>query len=188
VLRAARLHRARGAAEPALRRIGALLKVDPLDETALRLQLEVLSAAGRRADALKSYVRFTERLAAELGLEPEPETVALIEEINRGARTQPAEERATGTTPPHNLPAAMSSFVGRSDQVSTLRAVLSRDEVRGVSCPPALAAPGRAGRRPRQGAGIGGGSPLRRPGTGGPAGVPADRGQCERRGRHLQEA
>ena len=67
--------------------------------------------------------------------------MALAEEIARGARAQPVLARVP-VPPPHNVPAAMSSFVGRADHVSRLRALLARDEVRLIT----LTGPGGTGK------------------------------------------
>jgi predicted ATPase/DNA-binding SARP family transcriptional activator len=142
VLRTVQLYRERGASEHTLKRLGALLEIDPLDEVAVRLQLELLAEAGRRADALKAYVRFKERLQSELELEPEPETVSLVDEISREDRTRPTRRPATTTAPPHNLPAALSSFVGRGQHVERLHTLLARHDVRLVT----LTGPGGTGK------------------------------------------
>ncbi len=73
-----------------------LLEIQPDDEEALRALLRVLEQLGDRAGALRSYDRFRQRLARDLELTPEPETVALIERIGRtaAARHHTATEAA----------------------------------------------------------------------------------------------
>ncbi|HXJ27559.1 MAG TPA: bacterial transcriptional activator domain-containing protein, partial [Streptosporangiaceae bacterium] len=55
----------------------AALDQDPYDESALRLLLRAYAAGGQLAAALAAYARTRERLADELGTDPDPETVAL---------------------------------------------------------------------------------------------------------------
>lgn len=53
----------------------------PYDEEALRLLLSVLDLAGDRAGAVAAYKKFTRRLEDELGVEPAPETRAMLDAI-----------------------------------------------------------------------------------------------------------
>jgi DNA-binding SARP family transcriptional activator len=125
VLRAVGLYRRSGEGEQALKRLSGLLDADPLDEGAVRLQIETLAEGGRRADALKAYTRFKERLRSDLDLEPEPETVALVEEIGRGERTRSA--RITGIAAPRQaLPTGgflgslpVDSLVARDEEIQS---------------------------------------------------------------------
>jgi DNA-binding SARP family transcriptional activator/tetratricopeptide (TPR) repeat protein len=63
------------ASEAYLRRV---LELEPLHEEALRLLLRGLLRRGRRREAHDRYQRFAARLRDELGLEPLPETAALL--------------------------------------------------------------------------------------------------------------
>ncbi len=54
-----------------------MLDIDPFHEQALQVVLGAYVKYGRRAEALRTYQLFTERLQSELGLEPLPETQAL---------------------------------------------------------------------------------------------------------------
>lgn len=65
---------------PAARRLVAL---EPLDERARRLLMRALAESGNRAEAHRQYRVCEEMLRNELGVDPEPETRALIEEITR---------------------------------------------------------------------------------------------------------
>jgi DNA-binding SARP family transcriptional activator len=68
----------------ALRYAEEFLRRDPWREDALRRLLALRFHAGDRAGALAYYRRFCERLRAEFGVEPMPETVACYEAIVRG--------------------------------------------------------------------------------------------------------
>jgi DNA-binding SARP family transcriptional activator len=78
---------AKAAAEWALR----AMSLAPYDEGALRQLVTLLDTAGDRAQALAVYERFVRRLAADLEVEPSPETKALIEAV----RTRTEMVRAT---------------------------------------------------------------------------------------------
>ncbi|HLU83156.1 MAG TPA: BTAD domain-containing putative transcriptional regulator [Trueperaceae bacterium] len=56
-----------------------VLEVDPLNEEALRSLLQRLVKRGRLREAQRHYSEFSKRLSLELGLEPLPETRALLE-------------------------------------------------------------------------------------------------------------
>jgi DNA-binding SARP family transcriptional activator len=70
-----------GAARAATRALHA----SPYAETALRRLVRILDRAGDRAEAMRLYEAFARRLAADLGVEPTPETRAAIEAIRRRA-------------------------------------------------------------------------------------------------------
>jgi DNA-binding SARP family transcriptional activator len=58
-----------------------LLRRDPLHEGAQRLWMRALARHGAPSAVLRGYRAFAERLARELDVEPDPETVALVEEL-----------------------------------------------------------------------------------------------------------
>ena len=57
--------------------------LDPLDEAAHRRLISVLAESGQRTAALAQFERCRRLLDAELGIEPEPATVALYEELKQ---------------------------------------------------------------------------------------------------------
>ena len=69
-----------------------LLTLDPLREAAHRILMRAYAAQGRQASALKQFETCRDILRRELGVEPEPKTVALYREI-RQHRTATADER-----------------------------------------------------------------------------------------------
>jgi TolB-like protein len=69
-----------------------LLTLDPLREAAHRILMRAYVAQGRHASALKQFEACRDSLRRELGVEPEPETVALYREL-RQQRALTAEER-----------------------------------------------------------------------------------------------
>jgi len=60
------------------------LKMDPLGESAHRQIMYLLAITGWRSTAIEQYQICRRNLATELGIEPEPETVALFEQIKAG--------------------------------------------------------------------------------------------------------
>lgn len=59
------------------------LALDPMSETACRGLMRALSGLGRRAQALRHYANFRDRLAAELDTLPEPATERLAEHVRQ---------------------------------------------------------------------------------------------------------
>jgi hypothetical protein len=84
------------------------LALDPLNEAAHRQLMQLYAASGQRSAALRQYQDAARVLEAELGGAPLPETTALHEHLQAGERPAPLP-----TAPRHNLPAQLSSFVGR---------------------------------------------------------------------------
>jgi DNA-binding SARP family transcriptional activator/TolB-like protein len=74
-------NRARGDLRDATRWANRGLELMPTDEPGMRRLLSLLDDAGNRVGALDAYEKFAQRLSAEFGLEPSPETRALIERI-----------------------------------------------------------------------------------------------------------
>jgi DNA-binding SARP family transcriptional activator len=109
-----------------------LLALDPAQEPVHRRLMRLYAGQGRRGAALRQYQLCVAALGRELGLEPEPETKRLYQEILRrtpppgpaaGAPGAPAGERAA-LAPVVELPAADTPLVGRETEVGELRAAL----------------------------------------------------------------
>ena len=93
----------------------ALVADHPLREDLVLVQMEALAADGRPAEALAAYDRLRRELAESLGADPSPALRARHLELLR---------LPDGSlVPPTNLRAAVTSFVGRDDDV---RAVAAR--------------------------------------------------------------
>ena len=86
----------------------------PLRERLWRLLVLALYRAERQADALAAYRRARELLATELGLEPGEELRRLEQAVLR------QEVPAVAPPPRHNLPAPLTSFVGREEDLARL--------------------------------------------------------------------
>ena len=105
-----------------------------------------LQAAGRQADALTAYEDIRRVLAEQLGVDPSPALAAVHLAILRGeppsaAGAQAAQPAPAGQErPATNLPAQLTSFVGREEELRRVGKLLS--EARLVT----LTGPGGAGK------------------------------------------
>ncbi len=102
-------------------------EMGPYDESALRRLLRLLDHAGRRADAVREYEEFADRLALDLEVAPSPETRALVTTIR--ARVEPTLFVSAGTlisqpTVAANQGAARAANTARAS--ASVRSVLSR--------------------------------------------------------------
>ncbi|WP_213456888.1 BTAD domain-containing putative transcriptional regulator [Rhizomonospora bruguierae] len=108
-------------------RLPALLAEEPLDERLAGLHMDALAGSGRQAEALAVYERIRRDLADGLGADPGS---GLRERHLRLLRagSEPAGARAgSASTPPPagNLPAALTSFVGRDEDLARVEALLA---------------------------------------------------------------
>jgi DNA-binding SARP family transcriptional activator len=79
-----------------------LLAEEPWREESHRSLMRLLARDGRRAAALLQFEQCRAALQRELGIEPQPKTLALYEHLQAGP-----------VAPPHNLPARPTTFVDR---------------------------------------------------------------------------
>lgn len=73
----------------AIETVRQLIKVDPWQEKSQRQLMTLLVLTGQRKAAVGHYQAFVQTLEKEIGVEPEPETIALIERIRTGHLAQP---------------------------------------------------------------------------------------------------
>jgi predicted ATPase/DNA-binding SARP family transcriptional activator len=100
----------------------ALTQEHPLRERFWRLLMLSLYRSGRQGDALRAYQGARKHLGDELGIEPSPELRRLEEEILfQDPSLQLAHEPAG---PLHNLPARVTTFLGRDEELSRLNQLL----------------------------------------------------------------
>lgn len=122
-----------------------LLEIEPWHETGHRQLMRLLYASGQRNTALIQFESCQQLLAAEFGVEPSPETVALYEQIRDGnlempsmpASIKPILEKQAAMSPqgppPHNLPAITTTFVGRQQEQARITELLTEAGCRLVS-------------------------------------------------------
>ncbi|WP_242432598.1 BTAD domain-containing putative transcriptional regulator [Streptomyces sp. Root1310] len=89
----------------------------PLSERVAGLRMRALSAAGRQSDALAVYEAIRERLDDELGVVPSTELREVHLALLRGELETPAGRAEAAAS---RLPARLTSFVGRDDELSRL--------------------------------------------------------------------
>ena len=111
--------------------------IDALHEAAHRALMRLFAADGRRQQALAQYHRLREALRRELEAEPDPQTARLYRALLRGeAESDPPEPdaqagaRSPRAHPPsalaHNLPVALTSFIGRDRELREVARLLDR--------------------------------------------------------------
>jgi predicted ATPase/DNA-binding SARP family transcriptional activator len=130
-----------GLVEQTLRRV---LELEPWDEESHRQLMRVLYLSLQRSQALAQYEQCRRVLDAELGVEPEPATTALFEQIRSGETPEP-EIRASISLPaerPHNLPPTVTPFFGREQELAQIASLFDQPTNRLIS----LVGPGGIGK------------------------------------------
>ena len=134
-----------GAATDAIATIREVMAREPLRERPVELLMRALHADGRAGEALEIFRRYRGLLADELGLDPGPELQALetriLQDDLEGARVQRppsaltlAVARSAGGAP-SNLPAQLTSFVGRAAEVAEVTALLATSRLLTITGP-----------------------------------------------------
>jgi predicted ATPase/DNA-binding SARP family transcriptional activator len=95
-----------------------LLQHDPWHEDAVRTLVAIRHECGDRAGALRTYRDFAQRLNAEFGVGPMPETTAVYEVVRAASAPR------ASTTPRHNLTEPLMTFIGREEDVASLSALV----------------------------------------------------------------
>src|SRR5215470_8071580 len=116
------------ATERAIRTAIRLLALDPLQEAAHRALMRLYARQGRRGAALRQYQVCVDLMQRELGVEPEPETRQLYQEILKRPSRQPAKRVAS--TPQVEPPRRATPLIGRDAEIARFRDTLS-DVVQG---------------------------------------------------------
>ncbi|GAA1827917.1 BTAD domain-containing putative transcriptional regulator [Actinomadura chokoriensis] len=130
---------------PPVAELEPLAAAHPLRERLRGHLMRALYAAGRQAEALEVYEETRRALADRLGVDPSPELAAVHLSILRREGPTPAPESlaeapAAPPSPRTNLPAQLTSFVGREEESRRVGKLLR--ETRLVT----LSGPGGAGK------------------------------------------
>jgi predicted ATPase len=115
-------HAAEAAAEAA-----ELLEQHPYRERLWALLMTALASSGRQVDSLRAFERYRRLLAEELGLEPSSHLRALERSILGGSPSRPRPD--AGGPAAGNLPATVTSFVGRAGELAGIHAALERNRL-----------------------------------------------------------
>ncbi|MBE1587298.1 BTAD domain-containing putative transcriptional regulator [Nonomuraea angiospora] len=99
--------------------LASLVAEHPLRERLRAAHVRALYLAGRQSEALSGYEELRRHLSEELGLDPGPELAALHQAILRQDPSLGPVARPRG-----NLPAPLTSLVGRDEAVAEVRSLL----------------------------------------------------------------
>ncbi|MCA9919748.1 MAG: hypothetical protein KC445_17445, partial [Anaerolineales bacterium] len=106
-------------------------ELDPWHEEAYRSWMRCLHQAGQSSQAQQVYAQCRKILWDELGVEPEPETDALLADIkanaNRAPEAQPSHH-PTYNLRPSTLPKEKTPFIGRSAELQEIHNLLQQDD------------------------------------------------------------
>jgi DNA-binding SARP family transcriptional activator/predicted ATPase len=105
------------------------VEMEPWQEEAHQQLMHLLALSGQRGAALAQYESCRRLLAEELGVKPAAETTRLYEQIRDGTLEVPVPSPARPPTPPHNLPASLTPFVGREAELAEIQ-----DRLRDPGC------------------------------------------------------
>jgi predicted ATPase/DNA-binding SARP family transcriptional activator len=97
------------------------VEAEPLREHRWEQLMLALYRCGRQADALRAFQDARHTLTEELGIEPSPALRALEQAVLAQDPSLEAPPRSTPERPRHNLPAALTSLVGREDDLRVTR-------------------------------------------------------------------
>ncbi|WP_127502669.1 BTAD domain-containing putative transcriptional regulator [Actinoplanes solisilvae] len=104
-------------------RLTTLLAEQPVDERAAALLMDVLEAQGRQAEALALYEQVRESLADSLGADPGAALRQRHMRLLQGP--SPVSAGSAVDLAPSNLPAPLTSFVGRDDDLARVDTLLA---------------------------------------------------------------
>jgi len=96
--------------------------LEPWLEEAYRQWMRALALAGQRSEALAQFEICRRRLAEELSVEPAEETIRLYEQIRNG-KIHPGRAQNPRF---HNLPAQVTSFIGREKETGQVKDLLEK--------------------------------------------------------------
>jgi len=127
------LYEERGEHDSAAESLQGVVAVEPTNEEAHASLMRLYALSDRQGDALAQYERLREVLSRQLDAEPAAETRRLRDDISAGgfrpvrpAVSTPEEISEAGS---NNLPASLTSFVGREREVVEVKRTLAMTRV-----------------------------------------------------------
>ena len=126
-------HEQQGDLSQSITHTRCLLTLEPWREEAHRQLMTRLAHSGQRAAALAQFETCRQVLAEELAVEPDTETVALVEEIrsNKVTRRQDDKLLEVSSHPViNNLPIPPTTLIGRERELAELGDLLSNPQCR----------------------------------------------------------
>jgi predicted ATPase/DNA-binding SARP family transcriptional activator len=99
-----------------------ILAHDPLRENSWRMLMKTLDKSGESGRALEAYRQLREHLYREIHSEPSPETTDLYHQIRRKSTPVAGRPNETAAKPIVRIPTPISSWVGRSAEISDVHA------------------------------------------------------------------
>ncbi|MEW9531080.1 BTAD domain-containing putative transcriptional regulator [Microbispora sp. NPDC049125] len=118
---------ARGMHTALVAELGGLVAEHPLRERPRMQLMLALAKSGRQAEALATYQDARRVFAAELGLDPGAELRHLHQAILTGTLPVDSSTAPSGDLSPAQLPADISDFTGREDQLGELTDLLGKE-------------------------------------------------------------
>jgi predicted ATPase/DNA-binding SARP family transcriptional activator len=110
--------------------LGALVAQYPLRERLRATQLHALYRAGRQSEALESYGELRNRLREDLGLDPSSELTGLHQAIlEQDPALNASCPPASPPRPRTNLPASLTSLVGRTEAITKVCSLLGSNRL-----------------------------------------------------------
>jgi predicted ATPase/DNA-binding SARP family transcriptional activator/DNA-binding CsgD family transcriptional regulator len=127
----AALHEEREEYRPAVEALERAAAEEPTHEAARMGLMRLYAVNGRRNEAILQYGRLRKTLSEELGMHPTGASRRLYEEIRAGKSptappphpARPSREAASAA--PNNLPASLTSFVGRESALLEVKRLLA---------------------------------------------------------------
>ncbi|HRW06895.1 MAG TPA: tetratricopeptide repeat protein [Caldilineaceae bacterium] len=128
--------------ESGIKVVTAMLRLNPTDETGHGHLMRMLAYTGQRTAALAQFEMCRQILQTEVGVEPDATLQELYRQIRDGELATPTVADANIPGPHHNLPAPVTSMLGRQAAVASVQALLRQPDVRLVT----LTGPGGVGK------------------------------------------
>jgi predicted ATPase/DNA-binding SARP family transcriptional activator len=124
----AQLHEAEGDLARAIETLQRVVAQDPAHEDAHTCLMRLYACSGQRYQALQQYRQLEATLASELDAEPGPALQQIYEELvdHRVLLSTPDAPTPSPSIHRHNLPAPVTTFVGREREIGEVIRLLSR--------------------------------------------------------------